>query len=98
MTILDALQRRIPRVRLAVWSNPNAYLRLPLVENNAHSPWAELYDDKIQTEVLHVMPGSQKFPVFGSWTKDDSDWIEYTGSISPFEQHESNYSRMYLEK
>lgn len=94
MTVQEALDQRIPRVRLAVWQNPNAYLRLPLMANGLHGPWAELYDDDTQQYVLKVRPGSQKIP---TWTPSESTFEAYTGAVSPFEQHPENFAGAYVE-
>lgn len=93
MTIQQAIQQRIPRVRLKQWG-PDAYLRLPLFKNGTSGPWAELYDERTQAEVLEIRPGSQRVLVIS----DDNDQYEpFTGSPSTFEQHANNFARIYAE-
>ena len=97
MTIQEALDQRIPRVRKPVWANPQAYLRLPLRPGGAIGPWAELYDDLCQAEVIQVRPGSQRLcPMLPEIAGDDG-YERYTGPVSPFEQDKQNLARNYLE-
>jgi hypothetical protein len=93
MTIRDALQQRIPRVRDPKWA-PMAYLRLPLLEGGGVGPWAELYDDGVQQDVLEIRPGSQRVLVIHMM----ADSCEpYAGPVSPFEQADGNFARVYVE-
>ncbi len=50
MTIREAIDQRVPRVRIAYW-NKEAYLRLPLLENSMHGPWCQLIDPASQAVV-----------------------------------------------
>lgn len=94
MTIQEALQQRIPRVRQPRWANPDAYLRLPLFANGTYGPWAELYDDRTQ-EAIGIPPGSQKLCVLLPSIADDKGYESYDGPIS---SHESeNYAKVYVE-
>lgn len=43
MTIREALQRRLTRVRLAAWE-PSAHIELPLLSNGFYAPWATVRD------------------------------------------------------
>jgi hypothetical protein len=97
MTIKEALQRRIPRVRQPQWSNPQAYLRLPLFADGSHGPWAELYDDVTQQDALDVRPGSQRILVLESCGQWDGQWDVYAGPVSVFEQDPKNFAGVYVE-
>jgi hypothetical protein len=94
MTIQQAIQQRIPRVRQPQWANPSAYLRLPLFADGGHGPWAELYDDLTQQDVLGERPGSQRvFLMFDT----SENYEPYTGAVSVFEQHAENFAKAYSE-
>ena len=97
MTLKEAIQQRIPRVRRPMWAHADSYLRLPLLSPPpAAGVWAELYDDWTQEEVVHVRPGSQRLCVplelDGVW-----DFEPYTGVVSPHEQNVANFARGYSE-
>jgi hypothetical protein len=93
MTISEALAQRVPRIRKPVWTNAHAYLRLPLLDDGQYGPWAELYDDVTQAEVLDVRPGSQRLFVLPMLEEDGYE--VYAGPVSPFEAH--NFARVYHE-
>ena len=95
MKIREALNARIPRIRASVWANDNAYLRLPLMANSTYGAWAELYDDRVQLEVLNVKPGSQKICVAVPTMAESDGFDPYTGPVSPYEAE--NYARTYTE-
>ena len=95
MKIQEALNARIPRIRKSVWSSDHAYLRLPLMADNTHGPWAELYDDRVQLDVLGVNPGSQKIMILEPGMADSDGFEPYTGPVSPYEAE--NYAKAYLE-
>ena len=97
MTLNEAIEQRIPRVRQAIWSNPNSYLRLPLFKNGLSGPWAELYDDDCQERVLEIRPGSQRIIMMGEYMTEDGFEV-YAGPVSPHEQDEENFARTYAEK
>jgi hypothetical protein len=69
MTIDEALSRGIKRIKLSVWSNPNAYLRIS-------SLWRTLFDD-IGQRALGIPVGSQSFLKFKMG--NGNDWEEYFG-------------------
>jgi hypothetical protein len=94
VTINEALQQRVPRVRLPHWASPRCYLRLPLLKDGMHGPWAELYDDDCQEHLLKIRPGSQRVPMFG---ESEQTYEPYTGPPSRFEQHPEAFSRTYEE-
>jgi len=94
MTIQEAIEQRIPRIRSPKWKD-DTYIRLPLMEEGSHGPWAELYARFEQT-ALDIPVGSQKI---GMWTltEDTSDeWEVYEGPVDPAEQ--DNYAKIYAEK
>ena len=95
MKISEALKLRIPRIRKNIWGNSQAYLRLPLLENDLVGPWAELYDDAIQANVLDIIPGSQKLCIFFPEVANDDGYEEYTGKVSSYELE--NYAKIYTE-
>lgn len=95
MNIQQALDNRIPRIRKSNWANPDAYIRLPLLADGKTGPWAELYDDRTQKDVLDVAPGSQKLCVFLPEVYLDGEYEVYDGSISDYEQ--DNYAKLYVE-
>lgn len=96
MTLRQALDQRIPRVRKVVWANPTAYLRLPLLAEG-YGPWAELYDERVQREVVGVRPGSQRVCVVGVYGDDDGYEV-YDGPVSAYEAEAANYARGYAER
>ena len=81
-----------------MWANPAAYVRLPLLGNGGVGPWAELYDDEIQTNVLGIRPGSHRAMVVGPDAETPDDWEIYAGAPSPFEAHAENFARHYAER
>lgn len=96
MTITEALELRIPRVRKAVWAYPNAYLRLPLF-TEGHGPWAELYDDASQVN-LGVRPGSQRICIALPGVDNENDWEKYDGPPSEYEKDPQNFAKNYVEQ
>ena len=47
LTIAQAAERGISRLRDPKWANPNAYLKIDIVEQDGrkfHGPWVHLYD------------------------------------------------------
>ena len=97
MVIREAIDQRVPRIRKAVWTNPNCYLRLPLMKGGMHGPWAELYDDTCQQQVLNIRPGSQRMGVGFDIPYEDPDWERYEGPVSEFEKDPDNYAKVYEE-
>jgi hypothetical protein len=76
MTINEALEKGIERVRNPIWSNPNAYLKIS-------NMWCFLFDD-INQKALDMPVGSQSMLKFQCG--NDNYWEEYTGEISSEEQ------------
>jgi hypothetical protein len=96
MKIQEAIKARIPRIRQSVWANPHAYLRLPLMAGGTHGPWAELYDDRVQRDVLGIRPGSQRMCVALPEVAGSDGFEPYTGPISPYEAE--GFAKTYLEE
>lgn len=95
MTITEALEARIPRVRKSAWVK-EAYLRLPLLENGKIGPWAELYSEYDQKEILGIEPGSQKLCVLLPDVAKDDGFERYEGPPSKYEM-QSSYASNYSE-
>jgi hypothetical protein len=98
MNIKECLEKRIPRVRQEIWVG-NSYLRLPLMmfgTEPTHGPWAELYDDYVQGEVLGIRVGSQK--IFVLDIPDTDQFVVYDGPISDHEKDIENFSHSYMDK
>lgn len=94
MTLKEALEQRIPRIRSPKWKD-DTYIRLPLLPDKTHGPWAELYS-RFEQMALDIPVGSQKI---GMWTllEDTSDeWERYEGPVDPAEQ--DNYGKTYSEE
>ena len=85
MTIKEALDKRIPRVRKTKWAG-EAYLRLPLLADGKVGPWASLYSEYEQKELLKIPVGSQKLCVFMPDVAGDSGYVPYKGKPSSFEE------------
>ena len=60
-------------------------------------PWAELYSEAVQRDVLGIRPGSQRQIVVGPDAAVPDDFIAYSGKPSEFEQHADNFARNYVE-
>jgi hypothetical protein len=93
MTIKQAIDTRIPRVRKPIW-NAKAYMRLPLLRGGTHGPWAELYDEPGQL-ACDVKVGSQKFCVALHEVLSDDGYEAYEGQPHPAEQ--VNFAATYSE-
>lgn len=96
-TITEAIKQRIPRIRKAIWANPEAYLRLPLFTDGTHGPWAELYDDRSQVGVLDIRPGSQRVCLVVPGIDNENDWETYSGPVSAYENDSQNFAKNYAE-
>jgi hypothetical protein len=97
MTIHEAIRQRIPRVRREEWANLCAYVRLPLLAGGMAGPWAELYDEPAQRDVLGIRPGSQREFCVGANAETPNDFVRYDGPPSEFEQHPENFAWRYAE-
>ena len=86
MKLQDALNKKVKRVRKKIWANPNAYLRLPVFDNGATGIWANLFDDRVQKDVLGIEPGSQAIPLINSDILNDRGWFIYNGPVSEYDK------------
>lgn len=98
MTLREAINQRIPRIRQPIWANENAYIRLPLMKDGQHGPWAELYDDACQRDVLSIRPGSQRICVVLPEVADQDGFDVYSGPVSEYESDKENFARAYEER
>ncbi len=97
MTIREAIAQRIPRVRRPMWANPGSYVRLPLLPDGMAGPWAELYDEPVQRDVLKIRPGSQREMCVGPNADTPDDFEPYDGPPSEFERVPENFAWRYAE-
>jgi hypothetical protein len=97
MTLQEAMDQRIPRVRQPIWANPNCYLRLPLLKDGHRGGWAELYDELGQKEALGIRPGSQKICVALPDVASQDGYEVYSGPVSEYEADKENFAGAYEE-
>ena len=85
ISIQEATKQGIKRLRDPRWVNPEAYIRIGIIENGGrrfHGPWGSLYDRKTQEVIGEPTP--QKFLLMqllddngeeykGPLDKDDKD-------------------------
>ncbi len=95
MTIQEALDRRIPRIRQPQWAFPRAYIRLPLLADGKYGPWAELYDRRSQ-EAIGVAVGTQRLCVLYPEVANAEGFEVYTGI--PDSAENENFAKAYLEE
>lgn len=62
MTVNEAIDKNIAKIRKPYWANPDAYLKLHLLGNGTRGPWVELYDEPCQRVIGEPTP--QRFPFF----------------------------------
>jgi len=72
MTINEAIQKRIARLHLPMWANPQAYILLHLVGNDSCGPWAKLFDRPFQEET------PEQFLCIGD---NRDDFVPYDGPL-----------------
>ena len=76
MTLNQAVELGISRVRRPIWANPKAYVRIDLVGKGMIGPWLHLYDRGFQELMGDTTP--QSILNTGDTT---SDYEEYTGEL-----------------
>ena len=82
MTLGDAAKKGIARVRLPIWANKNAYMKIDLVGGGRLGPWGKLYERGTQEAIGEPTP--QILSVIG----DTSDgYEEYTGELDADDKH-----------
>lgn len=75
MTLKEAVNKKISKVRRPMWANPNAHLRFDILANGSFGPWVHLYDSWGQ-KATDVPVGSQSF----LWPLDEhNDYVEFEG-------------------
>lgn len=79
MTIREAMQKNLERVRLPIWASPGCYLLLSKIPGGGYGPWARLFDDRQQTD-MGIEPGSQRILILD--IMDHDGFEEYQGEIS----------------
>ena len=84
MTIQEALDRRIPRIRRPRWAHKDTYLRLPLLPDGEYGPWAELYGITEQV-AIGIPVGSQTICVLLPDVVSEKGYEIYKGPPSQFE-------------
>lgn len=67
MTLQEALDNRIPKVRLPNWSE-EAYVAFDFFEDGTHGPWAHVIDASGQIDVM----------LFEFVLDQSDEWEEYT--------------------
>jgi len=78
MTIKEAIEQRIPRIRKPIWGYPNAYLRLTYTNNDVNI-WTQLYS-RDEQEAANL-PTPQEVLITSLYDKNDNDYILYEGEI-----------------
>lgn len=85
MTLKQALDRKVERVRRPAW-NDRSYLVLPVrmgPNGEYHGPWCLLVDPISR----RVDPTSSPFPVLVMEADDgQDDWEVYSGEVDPVEE------------
>lgn len=78
MTIHDAIERGISKLRLAQWVNPQAHIEFDIVQTGdkvGHGPWVRLHDSCSHAALKMTDPQTYL------WTyligDDKEDWQEY---------------------
>lgn len=75
MTLSEATQQGITRLRRPMWANKNAYLKIQILDG-LRGPWAELWSRDEQ--LLIEAPTPQRIIAIGDQT---DDYVEYRGVI-----------------
>jgi len=71
MILIELASKKINKVKKAIWANPNAYLKLDIIDNKL-GPWGHLYDQPIQDNVGIDSP--QNVLIIGD---NENDWIPF---------------------
>ena len=72
MTLIEASQKGIDKVRKAIWANPEAYMKIDIVDGKL-GPWGHLYDQPTQDALGVESP--QNTLIIGD---RQDDWIKFT--------------------
>ena len=73
MTIKEIMGKGITKIRLPVWVNPNAHLKLDKFEDGTYGPWAHLFDEWGQ-RALGLEIGSQEVLIY---ELKETNWEEF---------------------
>lgn len=76
MTLQEASEAGISRLRRPMWVNPSAYIKIDLLGNGMLGPWMRLYDRETQSAIGEPTP--QVAPLFRDSV---SDYQEYIGEF-----------------
>jgi hypothetical protein len=79
MTLQEAAQKGIARLRLPHWSFKNAYVRQDILPSGLVGPWLHLFSPDEQKAIGVETP--QTFLRLGSF--DEARFEEYTGPLAP---------------
>lgn len=75
-----------PRVRCAIWTNPNAYMKFHLTKHEDktfHGPWVELWDRETQELIGEPTPQILLIPGSPLMSDPGNGWSVYTGPLDP---------------
>jgi len=75
MTVKEAVVRGIERLRLEVWADPHAYLKLDLLPGGMSGPWAHLYDRVTQEAIGEPTPQD----ILAFHLDSDDRFVAYAG-------------------
>jgi hypothetical protein len=79
MKISEAIDAKIKRVRQPIWSNENAYLKLPINDvGEVNGVWCYLFDEYGQ-KALDIEVGSQ--PILLFTINNDDGYEKFVGEI-----------------
>lgn len=84
MTIAEATKRGIRRLRCPNWVNPEAYIRIDILQDkgkNCHGPWMRLFDRVTQERIGEPTPQTVLITIGNTLEADDI--VEYTGPRDP---------------
>ena len=78
MTLNECIKKKIVRVRLNVWADPNTYLKIPIYKNGKTGPWYKLYERG--TQEICDMPTPIGILSY-QFSLDKDEYEEYTGKL-----------------
>ncbi len=76
MTLNEAAQRGISRLRQKQWASPHAYLKLDLLPDG-YGPWVHLYDRRVQQVIDAPTPQT----ILRLDLEDMAGWDAYDGPV-----------------
>lgn len=78
MTLNEAIERGISKLRLAHWANPQAHIEFDVIHADGkawHGPWVRLYDSSSHAALR--VPDPQEYLWHYLLGGDKEDWQEY---------------------